>query len=207
MTNLCSILLLLSSEGQNRTLRDFCLPNSKSVSLFLNYFCPTKGTKIGLVWDEQNFNQKKDPMKKTTKHSKPSGKEEFPGYPKYPASEDIMNREKKIPLDQDGTTLSDSVETPLSSYPKKIGKSKKTESDVTEADLRALNSEENTFEGDDEALGDRVYPVDFAGDDLDVPGSDLDDNEEMVGSEDEENNSYSLGGDNHQDLEEDNSAV
>ena len=146
-------------------------------------------------------------MKKTTKNSKPSGKDEFPGYPKYPASEDIMNREKKIPLDQDGTTINDSVEAPLSTKPKKSGKSKKSETDVTKADLRALNSEENTFEGDDEELGDRVYPVDFAGKDLDIPGSDLDDNEEMVGSEDEENNSYSLGGDNHQDLEEDNSAV
>ena len=35
------------------------------------------------------------------------------------------------------------------------------------------------------------------GDDLDVPGSELDDQQESVGSEDEENNYYSLGGDNH----------
>jgi hypothetical protein len=38
---------------------------------------------------------------------------------------------------------------------------------------------------------------------LDVPGSELDDKDELVGSEDEENNYYSLGGDNHEDLEED----
>ena len=41
------------------------------------------------------------------------------------------------------------------------------------------------------------------GDDLDVPGSELDDEQESVGGEDEENNYYSLGGDNHDDLEED----
>jgi len=44
----------------------------------------------------------------------------------------------------------------------------------------------------------------MSGDDLDVPGSELDDQEESVGTEDEENNDYSLGGDNHNDLDEDN---
>lgn len=38
--------------------------------------------------------------------------------------------------------------------------------------------------------------------DLDVPGSELDDQQEIIGSEDEENNYYSLGGDRHEDLEE-----
>src|SRR5258705_3464565 len=42
------------------------------------------------------------------------------------------------------------------------------------------------------------------GDDLDVPGSELDDSDEAIGEEDEENNYYSVGGDDHQDLEEDN---
>lgn len=41
------------------------------------------------------------------------------------------------------------------------------------------------------------------GADLDVPGSELDDQQENVGSEDEENNYYSIGGDNHNDLDED----
>lgn len=39
--------------------------------------------------------------------------------------------------------------------------------------------------------------------DLDIPGSELDDLQEDIGSEDEENNYYSLGGDDHIDLEED----
>ena len=38
--------------------------------------------------------------------------------------------------------------------------------------------------------------------DLDIPGSELDDQQEDIGSEDEENNYYSLGGDDHLDLEE-----
>lgn len=41
---------------------------------------------------------------------------------------------------------------------------------------------------------------------LDVPGAEDDDEMEANGDEDEENNYYSLGGDNHNDLEEDNSA-
>ncbi len=42
-------------------------------------------------------------------------------------------------------------------------------------------------------------------DDLDIPGAELDDAMEDIGEEDEENNYYSLGGDNHNDLEEDRS--
>ncbi len=47
------------------------------------------------------------------------------------------------------------------------------------------------------------FKDDRVGDDLDIPGSELDDEQEKVGSEDEENNYYSLGGDDHNDLEED----
>jgi hypothetical protein len=42
------------------------------------------------------------------------------------------------------------------------------------------------------------------GEDLDVPMAELDDADEAIGEEDEENNYYSLGGDDHDDLEEDN---
>lgn len=42
-----------------------------------------------------------------------------------------------------------------------------------------------------------------AANELDVPGSELDDDNEIIGEEDEENNYYSLGGENHEDLEED----
>ena len=43
----------------------------------------------------------------------------------------------------------------------------------------------------------------LVGSDLDIPGSELDDEQEMIGNEDEENNYYSLGGDDHNDLDED----
>jgi len=46
----------------------------------------------------------------------------------------------------------------------------------------------------------RVGAIDHG---LDIPGAELDDNEEAAGNEDEENNYYSLGGDNHENLEED----
>jgi hypothetical protein len=47
-------------------------------------------------------------------------------------------------------------------------------------------------------------PVSFSAlaDNLDVPGAELDDSGESIGEEDEENNYYSIGGDNHNDLEE-----
>lgn len=43
---------------------------------------------------------------------------------------------------------------------------------------------------------------DITGDNLDIPGAELDDYQEFIGSEDEENNYYSLGGDNHENLDE-----
>ncbi len=52
-------------------------------------------------------------------------------------------------------------------------------------------------------LNEKSFKNHMAGDDLDVPGADLDDEEEQIGNEDEENNYYSLGGDDHNDLDED----
>jgi hypothetical protein len=76
----------------------------------------------------------------------------LPGYPTYPASEDIYEQAKEeMEID-----------------PEEISKLKE-------------DSDEDT---------------------LDIPGSELDDTQEEIGSEDEENNYYSLGGDNHDNLEE-----
>lgn len=41
---------------------------------------------------------------------------------------------------------------------------------------------------------------------IDVPGSELDNDQEEIGSEDEENNYWSLGGDDHEDLEQDDNS-
>jgi hypothetical protein len=61
-----------------------------------------------------------------------------------------------------------------------------------------------------ESLNVDLLPDEFAAkqipsadDGLDVPGSELDDSSEAIGEEDEENNYYSLGGDNHNNLDED----
>jgi len=77
----------------------------------------------------------------------PEEKENLPGYPHYPASEDIFNKQEEADFDLDD------------------------EYEVMEKNL-------------------------------DVPGADLDDDAERIGEEDEENNYYSIGGDDHNDLEE-----
>jgi len=93
-------------------------------------------------------NKSKKPDKKT--------KEEFPGYPAYPASEDIYRTDKE-----------------------------ETELDPEEPTKKKVTNKPSIDKN------------------LDVPGEELDDAQEAIGSEDEENNYYSLGGDDHNDLDED----
>lgn len=76
------------------------------------------------------------------------------------------------------------------------------ESDVTAEDLQALGPRDLSMDGgEDEILRNRVWPVDMAGQDLDVPGLEGEEQAERdsVGKEDEENDFYSLGGDAHED--------
>ena len=56
---------------------------------------------------------------------------------------------------------------------------------------------------DKESIQNEVNRDSNGGDLLDIPGSELDDQLEIIGSEDEENNYYSIGGDQHLNLEED----
>ena len=137
-------------------------------------------------------------MKKKTS----SKKNALPGYPPYPPGEDIMNRNGDERLDVNVEDLSTS--TPSGEL-KKInpGKQKRntspeivpgTEADLTKADRDALGSFDRSNDGgDDELLDEFVVGPDLSGDDLDVPGSELDDDMEDLGSEDEENNYYSRG--------------
>ena len=70
-------------------------------------------------------------------------------------------------------------------------------------DLNPENpSKKKTANKVESTSNEKTFKEDMSGDDLDVPGSELDDQQESVGSEDEENNYYSLGGDNHNDLDE-----
>jgi hypothetical protein len=64
-----------------------------------------------------------------------------------------------------------------------------------------LNSKENPVKAGKK--NEKDFEEDMTGSDLDVPGAELDDDQEDIGSEDEENNYYSLGEDEHDDLEED----
>lgn len=69
------------------------------------------------------------------------------------------------------------------------------EKDIDPEDIRrkkTLNPNPNQWNEKD-------FDIDMVGDDLDIPGAELDDDDEEIGREDEENNYYSLGGDNHYD--------
>jgi hypothetical protein len=145
---------------------------------------------------------------------------DLPGYPHYPPEEDIMNPQtgfKKIYADDEIANSkrlsSRNINKPdeSSDNPRNEGDDIRivhgTEADVTREDLQNLGPREGDHDpGDDELVhaNSRVDEVPNEGD-LDVPGSDLDDNEEELGEEDEENNYYSLGGDRHENLEEDQS--
>lgn len=118
-------------------------------------------------------------MKKDDKPRKPHNEsdnnQDPEGYPLYPENEDIYNKFKEEQdIDPEDIT--------------------RTKDELSDIDIIA----DEDFELDED-----VVELGLDGSDLDVPGSDLDDDLEEIGSEDEENNYYSLGGDNHTDLEED----
>ena len=82
------------------------------------------------------------------------------------------------------------------------------EEDIYSKGIRAGNTaieEETNFEtgykGPD-AIEELNFKKNHKTGGLDVPGAELDDKSEDIGEEDEENNYYSLGGDNHENLEE-----
>ena len=125
-------------------------------------------------------------MKNKRKKSTNKSDSEYPGYPKYPAREDIMNRGERVLLDESAKPIegAESLDVENGVPPENIA------NDGTEP----VNADPIDPEGNnDEELGKRIYPVDFTGKDLDVPGSELDDETEKTGNEDEENNLYSLG--------------
>ncbi|CAN5686790.1 hypothetical protein BH11BAC1_BH11BAC1_12360 [soil metagenome] len=130
----------------------------------------------------------------------------LPGYPRYPASEDILNQNaEKIDVDPDNIPPNP-TEIDLKSAIKKgqplkkmVKRKLESEADVNQNDLAALGDLNLSMDIDDEddELRNHIYPVDMSASELDIPGSELDDENESIGSEDEENNFYSLGGDEH----------
>ena len=120
-----------------------------------------------MVKDMKNKkNQTNTPVQQADK----KGEIDLPGYPLYPAGEDIFSKSK-----EEGNI-----------NPEDISKTK----ELNENAKAGKNNEKD-------------FKDDVLGSDLDVPGSELDDEQEKNGSEDEENNYYSLGGDGHNDLDED----
>jgi hypothetical protein len=62
---------------------------------------------------------------------------------------------------------------------------------VTDEDIDLQKLKLDNLDDDDEPLNESADPEDL-GNDLDVPGAELDDDDEETGEEDEENNNYSL---------------
>jgi hypothetical protein len=152
---------------------------------------------------------KKRTSDRATKKIQKSDNEPMPGYPLYAPQDDIMNREERVDADIENVKAQDANkarvdEIPQASIDDEPDAPVNDAYTVTDEDLEALGPADLSMDGgDDEDLKHRTRPVDFAAKDLDIPGSELDDAAETVGSEDEENNSYSVGGDGHNDLEED----
>lgn len=137
----------------------------------------------------------------------------LPGYPHYPENEDILStssgmhrtdadiedipRSGKLNPTQLAGLNEDDVPPAISDRPGNVSATD-PEADLNEDDLLALGSDTPAGETDPEKPEEgSIYAHDASGSDLDVPGSELDDASESLGSEDEENNLYSLGGDNH----------
>ncbi|HYV92517.1 MAG TPA: hypothetical protein VE978_12055 [Chitinophagales bacterium] len=162
---------------------------------------------------------RKSLAKKKTKKSE----DQFPGYPHYPSNKDIMNPKNKIVKEEFTETSRKLVnpksrsttkeqqreimEQPILAFEEEesMGMAGIPEGDVSEDEKQFLEADELSEDmGEDGELRTRVWAVDMAGQDLDVPGTELDDEAEDAGIEDEENNIYSIGGDRHEGLEEAN---
>jgi hypothetical protein len=144
--------------------------------------------------------------------------QDFPGYPHYPAREDIMDQRndftredidvENLPNSRNLTGVSqrfqagnnaERAEEPRSQglADDEVGLREGTEADVTEDDLAILNATNDEI-GVPQNVSNEDINID-----LDVPGSELDDENESIGEEDEENNYYSLGSDRRDSNEED----
>jgi hypothetical protein len=110
---------------------------------------------------------------------------------------DKLNFDKRKLGKKDKSTIPDSLLYPPS---EDIYSQLKKESEVDPEDVtknKVPVEINNTTE-----LNQKDFEEDVSGADLDIPGSELDDELENSGSEDEENNHYSIGGDNHSNLDE-----
>jgi hypothetical protein len=70
-----------------------------------------------------------------------------------------------------------------------------------EKNINPEDTSKTKEQNDTGSSNEKDFNDDESGSDLDIPGAELDDNQEDVGSEDEENNYYSLGDDSPDDPE------
>jgi hypothetical protein len=113
----------------------------------------------------------------------------------------IKGKQSEDPKMPDYAGMKKQEETDPEGYPEypadeDIYKKYRLESELNPEDParpKIFNTQDDTGEADNAEL---------SGKDLDIPGAELDDDQEEIGAEDEENNYYSLGGENHEDLEE-----
>ncbi len=140
----------------------------------------------------------------TPDNNKEGQDKDFPGYPHYPAREDIA-----APDNNNGIVSIDAEKTAPTNERENEDIVMGTEADVTEEDLNLLDSidggsEFNGVKNILDSIDEDGEPLNENNttDGLDVPGSELDDANEEIGAEDEENNYYSLGSDNNDSLEE-----
>ncbi|CAN5694562.1 hypothetical protein BH11BAC1_BH11BAC1_04830 [soil metagenome] len=108
-------------------------------------------------------------------------------------------KKQTAPSAEDGKGKKNFPGYPLSPQGEDIYNKDKEETDLNPEDPSAVKEPNAKPNGRNE----KDFDDDEVGDDLDVPGSELDDEQENIGSEDEENNYYSLGGDAHENLDED----
>ena len=132
---------------------------------------------------------------------------DFPGYPHYPASEDMMNVKGDVRLDADVDNLSRTNLTSSAPADKSVEVETNREEVLADVDADDINAEPNDADVTADDLialeGNEVDPAKVdtleGEDDLDIPGAEEDDANEEIGEEDEENNYYSVGGDAHED--------
>lgn len=96
-----------------------------------------------------------------------------------------MSTDKKIPLVPDLDMDADISPTERSLLDKSI------ENSMSEDNDNLSRSALDNLDDEDDLLNEESSADDVTGKDLDVPGSELDDDNEDIGEEDEENNSYS----------------
>lgn len=149
---------------------------------------------------------------------------EFPGYPPYPASDDVTNKDERIDYgklhhpDENSPTNPAPEEKPLPVPPARNSDDTfDPDTDVSAEEVEMLTAADqnrdmddpdpeepmlDTTDEDGDPLNEQHPSYGLEGADLDVPGSERDDGNEAIGEEDEENNYYSFGQGETPDLED-----